>query len=190
MHKEYLNEIWKDIKGYKGLYQVSNFGQIRSLDRYDSSNHKLKGKIMKLNNDGRGYLNINLYNNGKQKKFLVHRLVAEAFIPNPNNLPEVNHKDENKTNNRVDNLEWVDRKTNCNYGTRNKKISEKTIGTRYNRIDLSIPILQYSAEGQFIKEWPSAIEIKRQLKINDSYIALCCKGKFKTAKGYIWKYKH
>lgn len=116
-------EIWKDIIGYEGLYQVSSLGRVRSLDRYDSNNHFLKGRILKLSANGKGYLKVALNSNGKAKTYSVHRLVLQSFIPNPDNLPQVNHKDENKTNNNVDNLEWCDNSYNLNYGTR--KIRER-----------------------------------------------------------------
>ena len=107
-----MEEVWKDIEGYEGLYEVSNFGRIKSLRT---------GKIMKPSIN-RGYLKCILQNDGKYKMYYVHRLVIQTFIPNPDNLPEVNHKDEDKTNNKVDNLEWCDHKYNTNFGTRNEKI--------------------------------------------------------------------
>ena len=114
-------EEWRPVVGYEGLYEVSNTGQVRSLDRYviDSLGHRkfYKGKVLSIVKNKNGYLLINLYCNEKNKKCLVHRLVAEAFVSNPDNLPEVNHKDEDKTNNRVDNLEWCNRKYNVNFGT-------------------------------------------------------------------------
>ena len=114
-------EEWRPVVGYEGLYEVSNTGRVRSVDRYvvDSLGHRrfYKGKVLSIVKNKNGYLLINLYCNEKNKKCLVHRLVAEAFVSNPDNLPEVNHKDEDKTNNRVDNLEWCSRKYNVNFGT-------------------------------------------------------------------------
>ena len=120
-------EEWRPIEGYEGLYEVSNTGQVRSLDRYDNRNCFRKGKVLSPIKDTDDYLKVNLYCNGKNKKCLVHRLVALTFIPNPDGLPQVNHKDEDKTNNSVDNLEWCTEKYNCNYGSRNIRRRETAI---------------------------------------------------------------
>ena len=163
-----MDEIWRDIDGYKGLYQVSNKGRVKSL--YNDSERILKPWI---NNDG--YLNVVLYKNTVAQHRLVHRLVAEVFIPNLYNKPQVNHLDENKLNNCVNNLEWATAKENSNFGTRNERISRK--------------ILQYSKSGEFIKEWLSAAEVELELDISHSNIASCCKGKRKYAGGFVWRYK-
>lgn len=119
-------EIWRPVVGFEGLYEVSNFGAVRSVDRiiqhtnkrFGPMTRKLKGRLLKMIFDGRGlYYQVSL-SNGINKRYLVHRLVAEAFVENPLNLPEVNHKDENKTNNKASNLEWCDHKYNSNYGSR------------------------------------------------------------------------
>ena len=130
-------EIWKDILGYEGLYQVSSFGRVRSLDKYDSMNRFYEGRILKLFADRLGYLSVVLYSNSKRKHYLVHRLVAEAFIHNPDNLPQVNHKDENPSNDNVENLEWCDGKYNVNYGTRIDRIRDIKLknGTYFNLND-------------------------------------------------------
>ena len=132
MNKENeYQEIWKDIGDYKGLYQVSSHGRIKRLQRQTRNkqgNYILKTKILKTGISKDGYCIIGLYKNGKQKIYRVHRLAAKAFIPNPYNYPMINHKDENKRNNHIDNLEWCDAKYNANYGTRNKKIALKNKG--------------------------------------------------------------
>ena len=114
-------EEWRPIVGYEGLYEVSNLGRVRSLDRYVKCGYEAyrlqKGKVLSPTKDTNGYLKVVLNCNGKHKSINVHRLVTEAFLPNPDNLPEVNHKDEDKTNNRVENLEWCTRKYNVNFGT-------------------------------------------------------------------------
>ena len=172
-----MEEIWKDIKDYEGHYQVSNLGRAKSLDRYiKGKGHSLqfkKGRILKPMKDSNGYLKVRLCNGEKSKTFNLHRLVAEVFIPNPNNYKEVNHKDENKSNNIVSNLEWCDRKYNINYGTRTEKCSK--------------PVLQYDLNGNLIKEWKSINECGRN-GFNQGDICKCCNGKLKTAKGFIWKY--
>ncbi|KAB1963541.1 NUMOD4 domain-containing protein [Lacticaseibacillus paracasei] len=117
-------EIWKDIEGFEGLYQVSNMGRVRSVDRKDSQGHFWKGKVLIGWPSGSGYLQAALWRDGHGKNKLIHRLVAEAFISNPHSLPQVNHKDENKTNNRVDNLEYCSAHYNIVYGTRNERMAK------------------------------------------------------------------
>ena len=178
-----MEEIWKPVKGYEELYQVSNLGRVKSLERIDCHGQPRKEKILRYGIN-KGYCYVTLCKNGKHTTFLVHRLVAEAFIPNPNNYPQVNHKDENPSNNCVENLEWCDQKYNSNYGTRNKRIFEKTTNGKLSR-----PVLQYDLEGNFIKEFPSTQEVQRELKIYQTSISACCRGKLKTAYGFKWKYK-
>lgn len=175
-----MEEIWKDIKGYEGLYQVSNLGRVKSLGNG-------KEKIRKTNISSNGYLSLILVKNKKGKNFSVHRLVAEAFIDNPDNLPCVNHKDENKLNNCVDNLEWCTKQYNSTWGSVLKRRGSKLKGRKNEW--LSKHIMQYDLQGNFIKEWESQNDIERQLKIRQSSISQCCSGKRNKAGGYIWKYK-
>lgn len=169
-----MNEIWRDISSYEGLYQVSNLGNVKSLNYLRTGNERM----LKPVKNRYGYLLVNLCKNGKTRLFKVHRLVAKAFIPNTNNKSDVNHKDENKANNCVDNLEWTTRKENINYGTHNERMSKSK----------SKAVIQYSLDGEFIRKWPSATQIKIELGFSQSHISDCCKGKQKTAYGYIWKY--
>ena len=138
-----MEEIWKDKKDYEGHYQVSNCGRVKSI--------KFGKEIILKQNIKGGYYSVVLSKNGILKNYLVHRLVAEAFLDNPDNLPQVNHKDECKTNNIVSNLEWCDRKYNVNYGSRNKRAAEK----------LSKIVRQYDLNGNFTKEWKSTRECDR-----------------------------
>ena len=115
------SEVWMDVVGYEGYYKVSNKGNVRSVERTDALGRKQGGLTLRLAPHTGGYLCITLNKNGKKKTKLVHRLVAETFLPNPNNYPEVNHLDEDKTNNELSNLEWCEPSYNINYGPRNKK---------------------------------------------------------------------
>ena len=126
-----MSEEWRPIEGYEGLYEVSSYGRVRSLDRYVKTCYEAyklhKGKILSPAKDKNGYLKVHLCCNGKHNIIRVHRLVCKAFIPNPDNLPEVNHKDEDKTNNSVDNLEWCDHSYNISYGTRTERQKKTNI---------------------------------------------------------------
>lgn len=164
-------EVWKNVKGYEGLYQVSSEGRVKSL-KFS------KERILKVGKEGGGYLFVNLCKEGKVKKFKVHRLVASTFLPNPDNLLEINHIDEDKTNNRVENIEYCDRSYNINYGNRNEKMAKSR----------SIPILQFTKQSDFIRRWESGTQIEKELGIKQSNISKCCKGKCKTAYGFVWMY--
>ena len=118
-------EVWKDVVGFEGFYKVSNKGNVYSVERLNSRGYRCGARILKPRYDKDGYLIVGLYINGVGKKKRVHRLVTEAFVPNPNNFSQVNHLDENKANNELSNLEWCDSRYNINYGTRNEKISKK-----------------------------------------------------------------
>lgn len=184
-----MEEIWKDIKGYEGLYQVSNTGKVKSLERkvkHWQGGYLTKKEIVLKSSISKGYLVISLYKNGIQIRKYIHRLVAEAFIPNPDNLPQINHIDENKMNNCVENLEWCTAEFNVNYGTRNKRVAIcMTNNVR------SKPVIQYDLNGNFIMEYPSTREVERQTGYNQSNIVKCCLGEksYYTQYGYIWRYK-
>ena len=181
------NECWKPVEGYEGLYAVSSNGGAKSVERFDSLGRLWKERILRPTKTTDGYLLVQLYKDGKRKKYLVHRLVAQAFIPNPDNKPCVNHLDENKTNNHYSNLSWTTPKENSNWGTCQQRRAEKKRGI-YNT-KKSKAVCQYTLDGQFIKEYPSTMEVHRQLGYNQSSIGACCRGLYKTAYGYKWKYK-
>ena len=168
-------EEWRNIEGYPN-YMVSNMGRVKSL----GNNKTRKEKILKGGKDGSGYLYVPLYKERIRKNYKIHRLVASAFLPNPDNLPQVNHKDEDKSNNRVENLEYCNSQYNNNYGTHNERMAKS----------LSIPVLQFSFNGEFIKKWDSATQVQNELGFDNSDISKCCKGKKKTCGGYKWHYHY
>lgn len=165
-------EVWKDlpIEEYKGLYLVSNKGRLFSVR---------KSKIFSQYITNSGYMQATLTNRyGVRKHEYLHRLVAMAFIENPNNLPQVNHINEIKVDNRVENLEWVSAKDNINYGTGNERRAKK----------LSVAIDQFDLDGNFIRTWQGAREVEKELGYKNSSISKCLNGKYKTAYNFIWKY--
>lgn len=184
-----MREIWKDVEGYEGLYQVSNLGRVKSLGmnfiRSDLKPYTRSGRILHQLVYKNDYVKVELTNHGFSKRYYVHRLVAQAFIPNPDNLPEVNHKDENPANNHVDNLEWCTHKYNSNYGTRAKRIKNTM-----QSIGRMVPVLMYSKDGKFIKRFDSIRGASEELNIHCGSIVECCQGKRrKSAGGYVWKYE-
>ena len=166
-----MEEIWKDIKGYEGLYQVSNMGNVRSL-MYN------KHKILKPHKTENGYLQVFLYKDKKRSVFLLHRIVAKAFLPNNNNLPQLNHINEIKSDNRLENLEWCDNSYNNKYGSISKRRKEK----------LGKQVIQFSMDGDFIHKWDSLADIKKEIGIERSNIYNCCIGKYQKSGGYKWGY--
>ncbi len=169
-------EEFKDIENYEGLYQISNFGRVYSL---------ISNKFLKPQSDKDGYLYVGFSKNKKQKFYRIHRLVAQAFIPNPLNLPEVNHINEVKSDNRVENLEFCDTKYNTNYGTRTIRILQHP----NTCIKQPKSVLQFTRQGEFVKEFPSIHEASRQTKINQNNISECCNEKRKSAGNYLWRFK-
>ena len=166
-------EKWRPIEGYEGLYEVSNYGDVKSLNY----NHTGKEKILRTQISNCGYVQVALTTNNKQRRCYVHRLVAQTFIPNPDNLPMINHKDEVKTNNCVDNLEWCTAKYNVNYGTG----IERCVKAQ------SKPIKQYTLDGEFVREWVSISEAGRN-GFSAGCVCMCCQGKNENHNGFIWKY--
>ena len=186
---------WREIDVFPN-YMVSNTGEIKSLN-YNKTG---KEKVLIPHKLSNGYLGINLYDDNKRSCYLlIHRLVAQAFLPNPNGYRIINHKDENRSNNSVNNLEWCSYKYNLNYGNRNSKLSNSLTNNPF----FSIPVLQYSKTREFLKEFPSIAEAARtinngNIKAAVTNILKCCKGvadtqfgivRRKTAYGYIWKFK-
>ncbi|QVU02042.1 HNH endonuclease family protein [Enterococcus phage vB_EfaS_785CS] len=165
-------EIWKDIEGYEGDYQVSNLGRVKSF-KYKSE------RILKPCVDKDGYRDVRLCKHNKPKHFKIHRLVAEAFIPNPENKPQVNHIDEDKVNNMVSNLEWVTPKENNNHGTRTERMMISQ-GTKIKAIDIT------SGE---CNEYPSMGECARRLGLSQGNISNCLHGKLRQTGGYVFQYK-
>lgn len=191
-------EVWKDVVGYEGLYQVSNLGRVKSLERTkqmggSSSRRCYTQKVHACIKKQRieplcGYSKITVNKERVKKRVFVHVFVAKAFIPNPDNLPQVNHKDEDKTNNRINNLEWCTASYNSNYGTRGERISKKTTN---NRPDAK-PILQCDKKGNVIREWLSISQAAREGNHDLRCIQHCLHGekRYKTHHGYIWKFKN
>lgn len=187
-----MQEIWKDIEGYEGSYQVSNLGRVRSLTRKVKTFNGFrltKGKLLKPLKTNRNYFRVDLKRNQKDKYVSVHRLVAEAFLPNPNNLPEVNHKDSNPSNNNVKNLEWCTQSHNIKYAYKygNAKPTKGCFqkgNIPYNRRKIN----QYSKNGEYLNTFNSVKEAGLYVNTVPSNINNCLSGNAKTAKGYIWKY--
>lgn len=188
------NEVWKDIyfkendiiNDYKGLYQVSNLGRVRSLNRYDSKKRKIKGTVLKIRHESkkRNYIHYSLNKDGKSKEFKAHRLVAIMFIPNPEGKPQVNHIDGNPENNNVENLEWCTNGENIKHAYKNNLI-ERKIGKRNFK---SKSIMQYDKNGNFIKKWESMLLASKTLNINYGQIVYYC-DKDKLIGNYYWRSK-
>lgn len=174
-------EEWKNIDGFDGLYQISNLGRIKSLNY----NRTRTEKVLKPCKNQQGYLQVVLSKNGKHKLMRISRLVAQAFIPNDDIYKtQVNHINEIKTDNRVENLEWCTLQYNHNFGSHNERVSK----TQRNDINKSKQVNQFDLTGKFIKTFPSLCEVERQLGFSKTNISACCNGKRKTSNGYIWKY--
>lgn len=198
-----MSEIWKPVVGYEGFYEVSNLGRVRSLDRYlpnrwGNGEKLVKGRILTQKTEKKGgYLRVHLRVAPLSKEFLVHRLVAEAFIPNPDNLPQIDHINTNRTDNKVENLRWCTAKENANnpFTLERKRITNTGSKnpmygvTGVNNVRSTV-VLQFSKDGEFIKKWDCINDIKRELGINVSNIPSCCKGKIKHTSGYIWRYHY
>ena len=158
---------------------------MKSVARRTSDNvRSVRERILKTRINKRGYEYVNIQVNGKRKAIKIHREVAKAFLDNPKGMPEVNHKDEVKTNNNVDNLEWCDREYNSNYGTGKQRASKARLTFYHNEVE------QYSTSGEYIRTWkyPQLIENETHKVMRATNIISCCKGKYKTSYGYVWKF--
>lgn len=179
-----MQEIWKDISGYEGYYQVSNLGNVKSMERIverknnETGNLPLKSRILSLNTYPKGYKKVTLRKNNTSKSFFVHRLVAEAFIPNPNNYPYVNHKDENPSNNHSDNLEWCTNEYNMSYGTLGYRIS----------LAKSKQVFQFDLDGNFLNIFYGVNVASRITNISSTSIVNCCNGASRSAGGFLWSF--
>ena len=169
-----MREEWKPVRNYEGLYEVSNMGRVKSLN-YNKTG---KERILKGVDSGIGYLKVVLCTDGRVKQYLVHRLVAQAFLENPQNLPMINHKDEVKSNNCVQNLEWCSASYNNSYNDKSKKAGMK----------LSKPVFSVDRETGLIMWWQSANEAERCTGIKHGDITKCCQGKRNSAGNHIWFY--
>ena len=178
-----MKEVWKDVVGFEEAYQVSNFGRIKRKERTDSNNRTHKERIMSPSMYSNGYMNVELRMNNKKRRTSVHRLVAEAFIDNPLNLPQINHKDENKANNHVSNLEWCTAQYNIRYKDGVKR-------RRATAILNSNAVCKYSLEGEFIEKFECATDAAISVNGNCTEILSCCHHRAHSLsyKGYMWRF--
>ena len=184
------NEVWKGVVGYEGFYQVSNKGNVYSVERVDSRGHRRRGRMLKPKYNRGGYLTVNLCKNGKPKTKTVHRLVAETFLPNLSGLSQVNHRDEIKDNNNVENLEWCDARYNSNHGTRNERMAQAQ----------SKKVRAVNAKTGDVVEFNSTAEAGRK-GYHCGVVSMACRGTYKnrtgklvggdgrTYRGYRWSYE-
>jgi|WetSurMetagenome_2_1015567.scaffolds.fasta_scaffold572974_2 hypothetical protein len=179
-----MTEIYKDIPGFEGFYQIGNLGNVKSLPRR-VINRPIHGRILKTQVTKKGYITVTLNKNSKKTSRLVHNIVAVAFVENPENLKEVNHVDGIKSNNKSGNLEWSTRSENILHAFRLGLI-KRAFGKANKK---SKPVLQYSLNGIFIKEYESANIAARELNINFGNICSVCRGDRVKAANFIWKYK-
>ena len=187
-------EIWKDIEGYEGLYQVSNEGRVKSVERVvmrcNGRPKTISERVLKpwLDKKGKGYFNIDLWKDNICKKFKLHRLIAKAFIPNPDNKEEIDHIDTDTRNNKIENLRWVTRTENLNNPITLENYSKNRKGKFLNNEWKSKKVYQYTLDDEFVKEWASVAEAERN-GFTHSSICNCCNGKKESYKGFKWSYE-
>lgn len=185
----FMQEIWKDVKGYEGLYQVSSLGGVKSKSRV-IGNRKIAGRTLKPSDTSRGYLGVTLYKHGSKKTEVIHRLVANAFIPKVKNKLQINHIDGNKHNNKIDNLEWCNGSENLKhaFALGLKKPSKTFLGKFGENHPNSKKVIQYDLNNNKIREFACLSVVQREFNFNLGNLSECCNGKRKTAYGYIWRY--
>lgn len=182
-----MTEIWKEIDGFDGRYQISNYGRVKTM--WDSNQYQPRinrERFLVPSIHRQGYLRVGLTKDGKTHLYYIHRLVANAFLPNPYGLPQVNHKDEDKANNIVipghpelSNLEWCDSKYNSNYGTKKDR----------HREQVCKPIIQTDLDGHFIRRFRSATDAEKECGYDSAYISMVCTGRRKTAYGFVFRFE-
>lgn len=198
-----IKEEWRDIPNYEGLYQVSNLGRVRSLDRIvrrnDGVDVRHKSRILKPRDNGNGYLYVDIHNGGITKRMYIHRLVAMAFLSNPNGYDEINHKSDIKSDNSVGNLEWCNRSYNASYGTKIQRTVNtcQKNGVYKKSLDLKTELGIYGgrksvamcdADWNVLRIFRSIMDAARCINVNPGKICECCKGSRNQTRGYKWKY--
>lgn len=183
-----MKEEWKDIEGYEGIYQVSNLGRVKSLQRFVNNTHcskrLIKESILSVKRESHQYDYISLYKNNKGKRAYIHRLVAQAFIQNPNNYTDVNHKNEVKRDNRVENLEWCDKKYNNNYGTGKRRMIESR--NAHKKWNAEREIHMYDLNGVYVRSFRSVVEAARYFNCSDSNIRPIIDKRHRSSFGYMF----
>ena len=184
-------ERWKDIKGYEGLYRVSNQGRVLSLNYRGSR----RTEILNQRKTQKGYMTVGLSKDGQERKYMVHRLVAQAFIPNPDNKSQVDHKNTKRDDNRAANLKWVTARENANNPLSKKHLSKAVTGSQnpfYGHISSmhhgSRKIIQLTEDGQLVRTWNAMADVTREMDWDYRKISQCCSGQIKSAFGFKWMY--